>query len=304
MKKQKQAIDITFKKILKAKETSIAICGSIAASLSSLNDIPFNWEDIDRIVNATRSHSIKGAEYVNKLPGELERFGNAAVEAYIKGGDELGKHWSHIKSQKNYPELSSNASNAILEDGSLNVSRRATNMTLEERAKASIDNHIDGFKTIYTTPEFWQRTLGNAFEASVYALAISAIDQVLINREKLLNGSEKDRRELFLEILKTSGLIGAGSLPVSIFLGICLMLIPGLSTVLGPIGLIGSTGLGLRLIKSAVDNPTTQEINVIKSLHNFFQKFSYDFPYEVKGTKELNVANSSEMNIQKYWKYN
>ena len=42
MKKQKQAIDITFKKILKAKETSIAICGSIAASLSSLNDIPFN----------------------------------------------------------------------------------------------------------------------------------------------------------------------------------------------------------------------------------------------------------------------
>tara|TARA_B100000965_G_C19575076_1_gene750968 strand:- start:1106 stop:1969 length:864 start_codon:yes stop_codon:yes gene_type:complete len=272
MNKKKEVIDFTVKTMMKAKDTSIALYGSIAASLSSLNDIPFNWEDIDRIVNATRSHSIKGAEYVNKLPGELERFGNAAVEAYVKGGDALGKHWSHIKSQKNSPNLAADASNAILEDGTVNVTRRATNMTSGERVKASIDNHIDGFKSIYTTTEFWERTLGNAFEAGVYAMAISAIDQVLINREELINGTEEKRKELFLEILSKSGLIGAGSLPVSVFLGISLMLIPGLATVLAPIGLLGSTGIGIRLIKSAIDNPTKQEAVFISKLQGFLRE--------------------------------
>ena len=289
MTRQKDCFDFTVKAMMKTKEASIAFCGSIAASLSSLNDIPFNWENIDRIVNATRSHSIKGSEYVSKLPGELERFGNAAVEAYIKGGDALGKHWSHIKSQKNHPELAAEAANAILEDGTINVTRRATNMTLGERAKASIDNHLDGFKTIYKTPEFWQRTLGNAVEASVYAMAISAVDQLLINRELLVNGSNEKRQEILLEILKTSGLIGAGALPVSVFLAISLMLIPGLTFVLGPIGLIGSAGLGMRLIKSAMENPTKQEQYAITNLQGYLQSKIYDLKRAKDGSLTINI---------------
>ena len=226
------------RKFIKAKDLSVSLFSSVAASLSAKNDLPFNWEDVDRIVNATKSHSISGIEYINKLPGELERFGTAAVETYVKGGDKLGKHWSHIKSQKNSPELADDASNAILEDGTVNVSRGATNMTMGERIEASIDNHLDGFKTLYTSPEFWERTLGNAFEAGVYAMALAAVDQLLIRREELINGNNNKRKKIIQEILQKSGLIGAGSLPVSIFLGICLTLIPGLATVLGPIGLL------------------------------------------------------------------
>ena len=130
------------KSISKAKEKSFAFYGSVAAYLTSLNNKDFSWQEIDRIVNATKSHSIKGVEFVNKLPGELENFGNAAVEAYLKGGDKLGKHWSHIKSQKNSPELSSDATNAILEDGTVNIIRGAENMTMLERIEASISNPI------------------------------------------------------------------------------------------------------------------------------------------------------------------
>ena len=281
----------TFKKFLKIKEIPISIWSSAVASLSSINNIDFDWENINRIVNATKSHSIKGIDFVEKLPGELENFGNAAVEAYLKGGDKLGKHWSHIKSQKNSPELSSDPSNAILEDGTVNVIRRSNDMNQLERLEASLDNHFDGFKTVYATSEFWERTLGNAFEAGIYSMAISALDKVLINRETLINGDDEERSRLMLEILKSSGLLAAGTLPISIFLGICLMLIPGLATVLGPIGLLGTTGIGIRLIKSVTDNPTHQEINAIHNLREFLK----DKLYELNKFKEdkiiVNIQN-------------
>lgn len=272
---KKKISNEVFKNISKAKEKSFAFYGSVAAYLTSLNNKDFSWQEIDRIVNATKSHSIKGTEFVNKLPGELENFGNAAVEAFLKGGDKLGKHWSHIKSQKNSPELSSDATNAILEDGTVNIIRGAENMTRLERIEASIDNHIDGFKAIYTTYEFWERTLGNAFEAGIYAMALTALDQVLMNREKLINGSNDERRDLILNILKKSGLLGAGTLPVSVFLGICLMLFPGLAAVLGPIGLLGTCGVGIRLIKSASENPTKQEKIVMLKLRSFLKDKIY-----------------------------
>ena len=281
----------TFKKFLKIKEIPISIWSSAVASLSSINNTDFDWENINRIVNATKSHSIKGIDFVEKLPGELENFGNAAVEAYLKGGDKLGKHWSHIKSQKNSPELSSDPSNAILEDGTVNLIRRSNDMNQLERLEASLDNHFDGFKTVYATSEFWERTLGNAFEAGIYSMAISALDKVLINRETLINGDDEERSRLMLEILKSSGLLAAGTLPISIFLGICLMLIPGLATVLGPIGLLGTTGIGIRLIKSVTDNPTHQEINAIHNLREFLK----DKLYELNKFKEdkiiVNIQN-------------
>lgn len=267
----KKALNKAFKKISKVKDTTIAFCSSVAASVTARNDLPFNWEDIDRIVNATKSHSISGFEYVNKLPGELERFGSAAVEAYIKGGDKLGKHWSHIKSQKNSPELADDASNAILEDGTVNVTRGARDMTMGERVEASIDNHLDGFKTMYTSLDFWERTLGNAFESGVYAIAIAAVDQLLLKRNELINGDNETKKKLIIEILQTSGLIGAGTLPVSIFLGICLTLVPGLATVLGPIGLLAGAKIGWRLSISAMKNPTKQEKLAMTKVQKFFK---------------------------------
>ena len=274
---KRKLVSSGIRKFIKVKNLSVSLFSSAAASLTKRNDLPFNWEDIDRIVNATKSHSISGFEYVNKLPGELERFGSAAVEAYVKGGDKLGKHWSHIKSQKNSPELADDASNAILEDGTVNVTRGSRDMTMGERVEASIDNHLDGFKAIYTSPEFWERTLGNAFETGVYAMAIAAVDQLLIKREELLNGNNEKRKIIIKEILQNSGLVGAGSLPVSVFLGICLTLVPGLATVLGPIGLLAGAKIGWRLSLSAIQNPTKQEKIAISNVQDFLKNKIYKF---------------------------
>lgn len=81
-----------------------------------------------------------------------------------------------------------------------------------------------------------------------------------MHRDQLLNGTVEERKErLLLQILQTSGLMAAGALPVSGFLAVALMLVPGLTVVMGPLGVIGSAGLGLRLITSAVRHPSQEE---------------------------------------------
>ena len=41
-----------------------------------------------------------------------------------------------------------------------------------ERVRACADNHLDGLIAAAQTTEFWQRTMGNAVEASVYSAAV------------------------------------------------------------------------------------------------------------------------------------
>ena len=53
-----------------------------------------------------------------------------------------------------------------------------------------------------------------------------------------------ERKERLLQILQTSGLMAAGALPVSVFLAVALMLLPGLAVVMGPLGMIGTAGGG------------------------------------------------------------
>ena len=247
--------------------------GAIAASLSKFNDLALDPHLVTRITSAHYNHGVAVADLVNKLPGELERYGTDAVNNFLnKGhGDASGKHWSHIQSQKHHPELADKAANAIWEDGSTNMSRGAQDMTWQERAHASFDNHVDGLFAAAQTPEFWQRTLGNALEAGVYAAAISAVDQLLIHRDDLVNGSHEQRKATLLTIVKTSGLSAAGALPVSIFMAIALMLIPSLTVVMGPLGMIGAAGLGIRLITSVVNNPTQQEKDAIRQLQGWLE---------------------------------
>ena len=64
-------------------------------------------------------------------------------------------------------------------------------------------------------------------EASVYSAAIAAVDQLLVHRDELINGSTAARQALLVKILQTSGLMAAGALPVSAFLAVALMLVPG-----------------------------------------------------------------------------
>ena len=248
--------------------------GAVAASLSKSHDLALDPKCITRITSASNNHGVAAVDMLAKLPGELERYGTEAVNNFLNNGDAHGKHWSHIKSQKHYPKLAPELSNAIWEDGSTNMSRGTADMAWQERARASVDNHVDGLVAVARTPEFWKRTLGNTGKASVYAAAIAAVDQLLVHRDGLTNGSPEQRQEILLSILKTSGLSAVGAFPVSIFLAVALMLIPGFVVVMGPLGILGTAGLGIRVITSLVNNPTRQEREAVSKLQRYLGKFS------------------------------
>ena len=269
--------------------TSIGI-GVVGASLSRLNDIPFDASQVTRIKSAMANHGITAADAVKALPDELTKLGTDAVDQFLKSGDSQGKQWSHIESQKSNPKLASDPSNAIWEDGTTNISRNSRNMSVTERVTASFDNHFDAFLTTVRTQEFWQRTLGNAFEASVYAAAIKALDMFLIQRDELINGTNQRKQEILMDILKQSGLMAAGALPVSVFLAVLLLMLPGLSLVMAPLGLLGGVGLSLRLVTSLVNNPSKQEQDLLSSIQGYMKGLIYDLKRDEDGSLTIDVV--------------
>jgi hypothetical protein len=280
--KVRQGLDRTTKVLAVA-------AGTVAASLSELNNFGVDPQLISRITSAATNHGVAAADLLAKLPGELEHYGSAAVDAFLKGGDAFGKHWSHIESQFNAPHRAADAANGIWEDGSVNIARTTTDMSWLERVRASADNHLDGLIAAAQTPEFWQRTMGNAVEASIYSAAIAAVDQLLVHRNELLNGSVEARKQRLLQILQTSGLMAAGTLPVSVFLAVALMLVPGLAVVMGPLGVVGSAGLGLRLITSAVRHPSQQERQAVQQLQGLLQELIYALQRDSDGNLTITV---------------
>ena len=263
--------------------------GAISASLSQFADIPFNAEQVSRITSAMKNYGIEKADAVMALPQELTKYGTDVVDQFLKGGDPYGKQWSHIESQINRPDLVNDPKNAVWEDGSTNMSRGSRDMTSQERVWASIDNNMDAFLTTVRTQEFWQRTLGNAFEASVYAAALTAIDMILIHRDELLNATTERQKEIVIEILKSSGLMAAGALPVSVFLAVALLVIPGLSVVMAPLGFMGSVGLSIRLISSLVNNPSQQERELLKTVQGHLRGMIYDIQRSTTGSVTITV---------------
>ncbi len=258
-----------------ARNFSITGESSLLAALSPLNDLAWDPSLVSKINNVIKNHGVSQDAVIKALPGDLEKFGSNAVEHFLNSGDKLGKHWSHIESQLNNPEIASSAQNAIWEDGSINIVRGSKDMTTIERINSSFDNHKDGLIATIQTEDFWRRSLGNAFEASVYAAAITAIDLLLKNRNEIINGSLIQKKRIINEILKKSGLIAAGAFPVSIFLGLVVMIIPGANLILMPLGIYGAAGLGLKLIDSAINNPSDQELKIIELLKSYLSKKQY-----------------------------
>lgn len=244
------------------------VTGTVGAYLSGFNNLVVDPQQVNRLKSATAHHGVAASDLLAKLPGELEHYGTAAVDAFLRGGDALGKHWSHRQSQSQAPHLAAEAANGLWEDGTLNLARGARTMTWLEQVRASADNHLDGFIAAAQTPGFWRRTLGNGLEASAYAAAIAAVDQLLVHRDTLINGSADAKVERLLQILQNSGLIAAGALPVSAFLAVALMVVPGLAVAMGPLGAISFAGLGLRLISSALRHPSRQEQHAVQQLQS------------------------------------
>ena len=259
-----------------ARDAALTIAaGAVGASLSTFNNISVDPLLISRINAAASNHGIAAADLLNRLPGELEHMGTAAVDAFLQGGDALGKHWSQITGN--------------WEDGTTNLRRSGADLSWQERLRVSADNHLDGMIAAARTPQFWQRTLGNAVEASAYAAAIAAVDQLLIHRDALINGNQAQRREQLLEILQTSGLMAAGAFPVSIVLGLALMMVPGLVVVMGPLGMLGTAGLGLRLMASAVRHPSRQEREALDALKRQLRATLYELQRDSDGNLTITV---------------
>ena len=259
-----------------ARDAALTIAaGAVGASLSTFNNISVDPLLISRINAAASNHGIAAADLLNRLPGELEHMGTAAVDAFLQGGDALGKHWSQITGN--------------WEDGTTNLRRSGADLSWQDRLRVSADNHLDGMIAAARTPQFWQRTLGNAVEASAYAAAIAAVDQLLIHRDALINGNQAQRREQLLEILQTSGLMAAGAFPVSIVLGLALMMVPGLVVVMGPLGMLGTAGLGLRLMASAVRHPSRQEREALDALKRQLRATLYELQRDSDGNLTITV---------------
>ena len=259
-----------------ARDAALTIAaGAVGASLSTFNNISVDPLLISRINAAASNHGIAAADLLSRLPGELEHMGTAAVDAFLQGGDALGKHWSQITGN--------------WEDGTTNLRRSGADLSWQERLRVSADNHLDGMIAAARTPQFWQRTLGNAVEASAYAAAIAAVDQLLIHRDALINGHQAQRRERLLEILQTSGLMAAGAFPVSIVLALALMMVPGLVVVMGPLGMLGTAGLGLRLMASAVRHPSRQEREALDALKRQLRATLYELQRDSDGNLTITV---------------
>lgn len=274
------------------KATAVATIGmgALGASISRFGDLPFDPSQVAKIKSAISNHGISAVDAVRALPDELTKYGTGVVDQFLKGGDPQGKQWSHIESQFNKPGLANDPTNAIWEDGSANRARSSSNMTLTERVSASFDNHFDAFLTTVRTQEFWQRTLGNAFEASAYAAAITALDMFLVQRDELINGTNTRKQEILVDILTRSGLMAAGALPVSVFLAVLLLMLPGLSVVMAPLGLLGSVGISLRLVTSLVKNPSQQEKDLLTSIQGYMRGLVYDFKKDEDGSITIDIV--------------
>ncbi len=250
--------------------------GTLAASLSDLNDFGLDPELIARTISAAASHGAAAVELLARLPGELALDGTAATDAFL--------------SSQIYGSFStSDPARASWEHGTANVAGGVTDMSWLERIRSAADHHLDGLIAAAQTPEFWQRTLGNALEAGVYSAAITAVDQLLVHRDELINGTAGARRERLVQILQTSGLMAAGAMPVSVFLSVALMLVPGLAGVTVPLGVIGTAGLGLRLITSAVRNPSRQERQAVRQLQGLLQEMLYALQRDSDGSLTITV---------------
>ena len=58
---------------------------------------------------------------------------------------------------------------------------------------------------------------------------------------------------------------------------------------MGPLGMIGTAGLGLRLIISAVRNPSRQEQQAVQQLQGLFQEMFYATQRDSEGNLTITV---------------
>ncbi|AZQ61715.1 hypothetical protein EI427_05545 [Flammeovirga pectinis] len=95
-------------------------------------------EFIDYFKDRAYAHGMSAEELYDSMPTYSKVMGDEGLTEWLKG-----KHISHIGSQFNHPELSDEIKNVIFEDGSVNMSRGASDMELNEVLISWFDGLLD-----------------------------------------------------------------------------------------------------------------------------------------------------------------
>ena len=66
-------------------------------------------------------------------------------------------------------------------------------------------------------------------------------------------------------------------------------MVPGLSVIMAPLGLLGSVGLSLRLVTSLVNNPSQQEKDLLTSIQGYMKGLIYDLKRDEDGSLTIDV---------------
>ncbi|WP_017326572.1 hypothetical protein [Synechococcus sp. PCC 7336] len=236
----------------KALPYTAAMLSYANQTVISLKDMPQAWQNT--FYSRMRSHGINPEQAFDASPEALRRLNAEAIADWFKQKD-----WSHIKSQKEHPDLADDLKNAIWEDSSPNKSRGASEMTGQEKLIAHLDNRLD----FLTDRRFWDRAFKGALKAAVITIIIKFVDEVLIHRDELLNGTAEERKKCLVEIAKDTGFAGLSGVVIFFVITVLSVAVPGMGlafTVLsGPMTVMGSAMLAGRLINSYINNPTEQE---------------------------------------------
>ena len=67
-------------------------------------------------------------------------------------------------------------------------------------------------------------------------------------------------------------------------------MLPGLSVVMAPVGLLGGVGLSLRLVTSLVNNPSKQELDFLASIQGYMKGFIYDLKRDKDGSLTIDIV--------------
>lgn len=104
----------TFRRGLDRASNVLAVAAAaVAASLSELNNVAVDPQVISRLAAAAAHHGVAAADLLAQLPGELEHVGQKAIEAFLNGGDALGKHWTAIQTPLPAPKRAARAAGGI-----------------------------------------------------------------------------------------------------------------------------------------------------------------------------------------------
>ncbi|MCY4172803.1 MAG: hypothetical protein OXF25_01745 [Cyanobacteria bacterium MAG CAR3_bin_5] len=203
--------------------------------------------NVNQLKNASRNHGINKSALKEKLPGNLEIYGNEPVLNFLKD-----KHLSHIKSQKNAPSSKNDPNNVIWEVGKNNIKRGSRNMTAFERSNVGIHNHIDAFKSVLKSSNARSVLASNTSLVGITSSAIYATYELLLNKRAFINGSEKERMEILSKVASKTAVHVPLAVGVSAGVSLAALAIPGVAMCLPPLAAIGITMQAYELLKAAL----------------------------------------------------